>query len=820
MKSRLSKILTLVGLTSDSSVQPINKGYSGVYVHPVSEIIEQHVTLIEKTRALSDVSDDRFEDIYMSVIRNLAGYAHALPASEADHHSDLLGFFRHALEVGLYTLQATHASVYRGKSESDLERVRGPIWRYAAWLTGLLHDLGKLVSDMQVHSLDGIHIWHPLNASLISWADHNKIERYTVVWPDRTLGAHERTSSSLLVNVMSRAGIDYIYSGHNGQNIYDEILKGLLGTKNGRFVDIVKKADGISCSRDLDRQTRNVLSESTKTSLSQHLIRVFKQMYKDPQYKGLFYPMSDSLGLAYPTVIVIAQNILTQERIAVPSKYDDIAIHLLRNRFIYFDDTTRSYVLSLVDRSRKEPLDALYWRIPDHIIGYGAVPTDDNYYWKMDSNKEDDTTDDVDTSTDQQPEKPVTENTADSTTEVTNINEAAELLEESNIDESGLDANTQTLKKSHNTSTSSHHTTTSGQESNPVTAAIQSFNKKASDLQKTNVNHVTEDQTAKTQQPESRQKNNTDHENSSKPISFDSPAITFDIGKINGTKDTPRSGRSKNDIVMPGLSSKKNTDKAFSGELQKTGPSDKPPKPGKNPRMQELIKLGPYGPILAALSNDLFNERRHNMITHFDNGLGLRFPDAIEGYGTKPETVLTQLQEAGCLTSQRLAKHNEYSYIILKDHFKKLMLPSALHNTTGQRPNKKKKRRRKTKNTEPDAMLADREEFNINDTHFIECDKVEHHTLDDLLLSLIHEAVREKKDGFIITDNIVTTHLNNCINYMVKRISTNSKWHSKFIKTSCEVQRMVKITKSLTSISHSQSSVQGDMKLSIRLDSQ
>lgn len=166
-----------------------------------------------------------FEARYISVIRNLASYTHMLPASENHHHSQPGGLFRHSLEAGLFALQYADNKLPPTTGAVDRDEERRPRYIFAAWLGGLLHDLGKVITDIRVHPLtvfDGeksipaaewphtIPTWKPRKMPLTQWAKKHNVERYSIHFVAGRHKKHEAGGAVLLRDIIEGEALDFI----------------------------------------------------------------------------------------------------------------------------------------------------------------------------------------------------------------------------------------------------------------------------------------------------------------------------------------------------------------------------------------------------------------------------------------------------------------------------------------------------------------------------------------------------------------------------------------------------------------------------------
>ena len=171
----------------------------------IEQVLAPHQKLIEHTARVSGFAGDRseynFDTLFTKVIENYVSYIHLLPASSGWHHARAGGLTTHSLEVANRALRLARQSHLPSNKMIDIEVQRKPRWDYATWLAGLLHDSGKVFSDMDVVCAeDHNKKWHPLVCDLYTWAKNENVDRYFVKWKrNRKHKAHENTSHVLYV---------------------------------------------------------------------------------------------------------------------------------------------------------------------------------------------------------------------------------------------------------------------------------------------------------------------------------------------------------------------------------------------------------------------------------------------------------------------------------------------------------------------------------------------------------------------------------------------------------------------------------------------
>jgi len=92
----------------------------------------------------------RFERLYMIAINQYVEIVQLLPASESHHHSYLGGMIDHGLEVINYALKLRQPYLLPiGGNPEDIPK-QSEAWSAAVMYGALLHDIGKVVVDIEV----------------------------------------------------------------------------------------------------------------------------------------------------------------------------------------------------------------------------------------------------------------------------------------------------------------------------------------------------------------------------------------------------------------------------------------------------------------------------------------------------------------------------------------------------------------------------------------------------------------------------------------------------------------------------------------------
>jgi Putative helicase. len=222
----------------------------GLPAAPVERILSSQVELIKAIEHALSLPDDLYQTIAEPVIARYAAFSHLLPASESHHHRGAGGLFRHGLEVAHWATQAAQGCLFATHATPRERKEQGLRWRLAVCFAGLLHDIGKPVSDIAVVDREGKHLWNPCEENLTDWACQHGIDRYFLRWRENRHKRHEQFSALVIERVLTRASRSYLLAP--GPDIMQAMLEAIHGLDRGaKLYELVMAADRKSVERDL-----------------------------------------------------------------------------------------------------------------------------------------------------------------------------------------------------------------------------------------------------------------------------------------------------------------------------------------------------------------------------------------------------------------------------------------------------------------------------------------------------------------------------------------------------------------------------------------
>lgn len=262
--------------------------------------------------------------LIIAVVENFAKYVHLLPASEDYHHQTPGGLLAHSLDVAVGALRNASSKDLAPKGYPDEEAVRRDCYKYAVFISALLHDIGKVFSDMRVISLSGGEQWQPRIEPLTDWARRKKIERYKVEWiPERIHKKHESISTYVMHHLLPNEAKEYLLECKLDDMFHEiDSAIGFYSERKGYIYDSIRQADSISTIRSFSGDTDPLLGHKSK-SLSSQLIRSIhrhRNKWAINESGGECWIINRQVYLLFPKTLEEIRDELLSCQVSVPSE--------------------------------------------------------------------------------------------------------------------------------------------------------------------------------------------------------------------------------------------------------------------------------------------------------------------------------------------------------------------------------------------------------------------------------------------------------------------------------------------------------------------
>jgi hypothetical protein len=286
----------------------------------------------------------------------LSEYLILLPASEHYHHIEPGAFYLHCVQTANKAVQlsSNNTTLFFNVPAEDRDEYQRNFY-YAAWLGGILHDIGKPIVDLNVYAVDrsqkwikNIPSWNPLEKTLHQWCLEHNVRWYRAVFVrDKEKEKHEIYATTFINKLLSLIP----------DNIIDKraVFEFLISINNpvSKLHGIVKKADSMSTRHDIQRYDKVGVFNTPIF----HFIRslVDYEFEHSGSHLKPYFVSEIGIHITYPrgmkTIISYLFAGLTSEEIQKLNIVEDIGfwINMLRNhRFLVIDvdsykDTTGQY---------------------------------------------------------------------------------------------------------------------------------------------------------------------------------------------------------------------------------------------------------------------------------------------------------------------------------------------------------------------------------------------------------------------------------------------------------------------------------------------
>lgn len=262
--------------------------------------------LMEQIWQRTAVSPAQFATLYRAPLERYAELVQEFPASQSHHHAHRGGLLDHGLEIVVCALKLRQSHLLPLGTPPEIQTRQAEAWTAGIAYAALLHDIGKLVTDLRVHDRHGQR-WQPWHGPLQQPYRfcHN---------PDRQHRLHSAAAGLLAQAVLGREALDWL-SGF--PELWGAVLHALAGKYEhaGILGELVIRADQASVARALGGDPNQALN-APRHALQRKLL------------DGLRYLLHDVLKLNQPEA---SDGWLTDDALWLVSKTasDKLRAHLL-----------------------------------------------------------------------------------------------------------------------------------------------------------------------------------------------------------------------------------------------------------------------------------------------------------------------------------------------------------------------------------------------------------------------------------------------------------------------------------------------------------
>lgn len=262
--------------------------------------------LIEHIWQRTSLSRAQFDELYLGPIKRYAALVQELPASENHHHAHAGGMLDHGLEIIAFALKIRQSYLLPVGATPEAQAAQTEAWTAAIAYAALLHDIGKIAVDVEVHFVDET-LWHPWHGPI------TREYRFRYL-KGRQYKLHAAAAGLLYTQVLTQPIMDWL-SGF--PEPWSALLYVLAGQYEhaGTLGELVVQADQASVAQELGGNPSRALA-APKHSLQRQLI------------EGLRFLVTEQLKLNQPRA---SDGWLTDDALWLVSKTvaDKLRAHLL-----------------------------------------------------------------------------------------------------------------------------------------------------------------------------------------------------------------------------------------------------------------------------------------------------------------------------------------------------------------------------------------------------------------------------------------------------------------------------------------------------------
>lgn len=254
----LRSVLSFFQSTKANSVEQLYPSHSGTYLFHKSDpetLLSSNKILIDQTATILMFDEQTFDRSIKPLLLYLAKYCLKLPASNYYHHVQPGSLFFHLLETANLAAEGakSHPELMMHTepgNRSDYEL----IFPLGAWLLGILHDIAKPMTDMEVIPLNKLGqpissaSWQPDEEPLFDFLITHRAHRYKLLYrQSREYHQHDAYRVWFISKLLS------FFPKETGMREQLKHIIPIHAASKHPLNYIVKQADRVSTKRDTQR---------------------------------------------------------------------------------------------------------------------------------------------------------------------------------------------------------------------------------------------------------------------------------------------------------------------------------------------------------------------------------------------------------------------------------------------------------------------------------------------------------------------------------------------------------------------------------------
>ncbi|MTJ93990.1 MAG: hypothetical protein F8N36_14200 [Desulfovibrio sp.] len=334
----------------------------GLPAASVDRLLRDQTDILRLLRSDIALGNGEYERLIMPVIRKYTEFVHLLPASENNHHREAGGLLRHGFEVAHYAARRANGEVWDVGMYPERRQARGVAWVILAGVAGLLHDIGKVSSDIAVTTESGHCEWNPNKQSLLAWARDIQTERYFLRWKPFRKGRHKSMWSDPTHKIIE--GDFDTWLGEQPEDLRAAFFDAVSGAVEGKLLDVVVAADMASTSADMKRRGA-MIDPGIGVPVERYLIQAVRALITEGAQRwnvrgsALWHLRVDKADAAYLVWPAMAFQMIAKTREdnvpGIPQN-PDVLLSILLERGIIVPSPDSEVLIQLLVDDMKKPL--------------------------------------------------------------------------------------------------------------------------------------------------------------------------------------------------------------------------------------------------------------------------------------------------------------------------------------------------------------------------------------------------------------------------------------------------------------------------------